>query len=118
MVLVQFNNNKTLKGHRLLMLTSTPVPPDYISILKSQFPDLDVVTVEQQWAATDAHTKIPDDVWKGTTILLTGSTVPAVEKAPVLQYVQLQSAGANHIIKNPLFTDTEVAFCTANGVHG
>ena len=35
-----------------------------------------------------------------------------------MAFVQLSSAGANFLPKMPLFAETEVPFCTANGVHG
>lgn len=62
--------------------------------------------------------------WKDVTILLTFTYLPQPKDAPKLQYVQLISAGANHILDHPLFRDgrgdgkEEVQFCTANGVHG
>ncbi|KAF3771303.1 hypothetical protein M406DRAFT_240378, partial [Cryphonectria parasitica EP155] len=59
--------------------------------------------------------------WKDVTILLTGYSrefLPEKDDVPKLQYVQLSSAGANAIVSDPLYTDTDVAFCTANGVHG
>lgn len=120
MVRVMINSNKTLKGHRLLFLSPTPVPPEYISSLKSQFADLDIVEFQHEWAAKEAHSsKIPAEVWEGVTILLTGSTLPKAEKAPVLEYVQLLSAGANHVLDNPFFQEKKgVSLCTANGVHG
>lgn len=63
--------------------------------------------------------------WKDVTILLTFTYLPQPKDAPTLQYVQLISAGANHVLGHPLFRDgrgdgeeEEVVFCTANGVHG
>lgn len=118
MVMVQINSNKTLKGHKLLLLIPWEPSSEYLARIQDQFPDLEIATHNHEWASTDAHTGIPDHVWKDVTILLTGSSLPEQKKAPKLEYVQLLSAGANHILKNPLFTDTEIAFCTANGVHG
>lgn len=67
----------------------------------------------------DEDVDIADDIdWSKATVLLTGPLVPAVGQAPNLQLVQLQSAGANYLLDNPLFKDTDVAFSTANGVHG
>ncbi len=32
--------------------------------------------------------------------------------------VQFTSAGINHVVKHPLFTDTDVPLCTVSGIHG
>ncbi|KAK0717858.1 D-isomer specific 2-hydroxyacid dehydrogenase [Lasiosphaeria miniovina] len=108
--------NKTLKGHKLLIATPWEVVPGFLDTLKAEFPDLEVVFHKIAWALEPAV--LGDDVFEDVTILLTFNTLPTPAQAPKLEYVQLMSAGANHILKNPLFTDTDVAFCTANGVHG
>jgi hypothetical protein len=48
---------------------------------------------------------------------MTYNVLPTRELAPKLQYMQLCSAGANHIHRLPLYEETDIAFCTANGVH-
>ncbi|KAJ0309610.1 hypothetical protein COL5a_010561 [Colletotrichum fioriniae] len=110
--------NKTLKGHKLLVLSQFPLPQEWLDRVHAEFPDLKVVHHELAWADKKPKDSFNHDEWKDVTILLTGSALPAIEDAPKLHYVQLQSAGANHILKDPLFKDTDVSFCTANGVHG
>lgn len=118
MVLVRYEKtppNKTLQGHKLLYLIAASWKPsqDEVEAVKQKYPDLQI-----QFAAKSDVTK---EEWKDVTILLTGSSqdgLPALEDVPNLQYVQLASAGANQIVTHPLFVDTDVAFCTANGVHG
>lgn len=111
--------NKTLKGHKLFLLAQAEPKQEYLDKLRSQFPDLKIATHVVEWHKTGAPEDIPDEEWKETTVLLaSGNFFPARELVPKLQYVQLQSAGANHILKKPLFADTDIAFCTANGVHG
>ena len=116
--------NKSLAGHKLLFLTGSPPPERYFEKLRSKFPGL-----KTEYRQTEWHAKVPGggadglsfttDQWKDVTVLLTGNALPdSREIAPKLQYVQLQSAGANMILKHPLFTGSDVAFCTANGVHG
>jgi hypothetical protein len=111
--------NKTLKGHKLLLLAPEAPKPEYLDELRRQFPDLEIVVHLVEWQTTVLPKEFPEDGWKDTTILLaSGNIFPARELVPKLQYVQLVSAGANHILKKPLFSDTDIAFCTANGVHG
>ncbi|KAK4644115.1 hypothetical protein QC761_301930 [Podospora bellae-mahoneyi] len=109
--------NKTLRGHKLLMVMPWEQPAEFIENLKAEFPGLQVVTYRQtEWDQTWAS--FPDEEWKDVTVLLTFTVLPTPEQAPKLEYVQLMSAGANHVLDLPIFKDTEVKFCTANGVHG
>jgi hypothetical protein len=121
--------NRTLKGHKLAVLLGVTGPPKILlgsvfleqetTELKSRFPDLAIVTV--QGVASDSESlrrKFPDERWEDVTILVTGSALPQVKHAPKLQYVQLQTAGANHLFNHPLYRDTDTSFCTASGVHG
>lgn len=112
--------NPSLDGHKLLVLLDSALPEHFFKEVQAKFPGLKVEHRRTAWTA-----KVPggdgftDDDWKDVTVLLTGNTFPASKEiAPSLQYVQLQSAGANMILKHPLFLDSDVSFCTANGVHG
>ncbi|OIW34685.1 D-isomer specific 2-hydroxyacid dehydrogenase [Coniochaeta ligniaria NRRL 30616] len=112
--------NKSLEGHKLLFLTHLAPPEGYFERLHAKFPGLKTEYRETPWPSrTPGGEGFTDHDWKDVTILLTGNAFPSSrEIAPKLQYVQLQSAGANMILKHPLFTDTDVVFATANGVHG
>lgn len=109
--------NPTLKGHKLLILSPDHPDPAELATLRERFPDLVIATFAVPWAVKVAENVTAAD-WEDVTILLTGNTLPPTpETAPKLQYVQLLSAGANLILDHPVFKDTDVAFCTANGVH-
>lgn len=119
MVLVRYDKtppNKTLQGHKLivLLLSSSYTPSDKdVEELRSKYPDLTVQVANQA--------DLTEEDWKDVTILLTGfsrATLPKKDEVPKLEYVQLTSAGANLVVSDPLFSETDVAFCTANGVHG
>lgn len=58
------------------------------------------------------------ELYKEVTILLTSDLLPLPGQAPNLKLVQLFSAGFDHLVEDPLFTGSDVAFATANGVHG
>jgi hypothetical protein len=109
-----------LDGDVLLITLPRAPAQKWIDHIEAKFPGLRVIYRELQWGnllAADALTK---DDWRSVTVLLTtGSSLPKnPADVPKLRYVQLFSAGANMIIKEPLFTDTDVVFATANGVHG
>lgn len=118
MVLVRYDKrppNKTLAGHKLLyLLTASWTPPsEDVEAVKQKYPGL-----ELQFSAKSDVTK---EQWRDVTIIVTGpypESLPDLDDVPHLQYVQLASAGANAIVKHPLYTNTDVAICTANGVHG
>lgn len=110
------SENPTLKGHQLLIIAATPPSSEWVDKVKKQHPDLDVVhSNKNPWGVNVTDEGID---WKDVTVLLTGPLVPSIEQSPRLELVQLQSAGANYLLDNPLFKDTDVAFSTANGVHG
>lgn len=119
MVIVRYEQsppNKTLQGQKLLYLLDGmwKISDEEIAAVKQKYPDLEI-----QFGAKPSD--ISKEEWKDVTILVSGSGpdgLPDKEDAPNLQYVQLASAGANSIVDHPLYTDTDVAFCTANGVHG
>ncbi|KAJ6788948.1 hypothetical protein PWT90_05200 [Aphanocladium album] len=101
--------NKTLKGHKLLLSDSRALPENALTRLRSSFPDLKV----QPFSKDDA------EPWADTTLALGNSfSLPSIEQAKRLEFVQLSSAGADGIIGKPIFDDTEISFCTASGVHG
>ncbi|WP_448593840.1 D-2-hydroxyacid dehydrogenase [Thermoflexus hugenholtzii] len=60
--------------------------------------------------------KIPLEVWREVEILYTFNTLPLPEWVPRLRWVQLHSAGADHVLEHPLFR-SPVEFTTASGVH-
>ena len=118
MTLIKMMENPTLAGHKLLVLTQWAPAESWLEDLQAKYPGLKVVYHHLGWSEKQPGEDFPHDEWKDVTILLTGNAIPSPETAPKLQYIQLTSAGANQILKNPLFLETDVAFCTANGVHG
>ncbi|KAI0103854.1 D-isomer specific 2-hydroxyacid dehydrogenase [Nemania sp. FL0031] len=109
--------NKDLVGHKLLILIESDLPNGYQEHLHAKFPGLQVVHARlNPWKDTTAL--VPGVDWATVTVLLTGPRIPTIEEAPKMQLIQLQSAGANYILDKPLFKDTKIPFCTANGVAG
>jgi hypothetical protein len=132
--------NPTLKGHQLLMVAVATPDDAWLQKIKRKYTDLDVVYVKKNpyslvvrnhrpstscassvsslSIVTDDEDEADEIDWSKATVLVSGPLLPAVGQAPKLQLVQLQSAGANVVLDSPLFKDTDVAFSTANGVHG
>lgn len=59
------------------------------------------------------------DVFKRTTYLATLFWLPQSAKdIPSIKLIQFFSAGTNHVAKHPIYTDSKIPLCSANGVHG
>ena len=111
----------TSSGAEDILLITAPRKPTqpWVERIQAKFPGLRVIYRDLQWGQTLPHDSLKDEEWDNVTVLLTTSSLPAsAAVVPRLRYVQLFSAGANLIIKQPLFTDTDIVFATANGVHG
>ncbi|PKS05017.1 hypothetical protein jhhlp_008383 [Lomentospora prolificans] len=106
------------KDHHVLLFLPWPAEEELLQHIRDQFPGISVSAYQVPWMDTVPPSSVPAEELEKATILVTGSVLPAREQVPNLGYVQLSSAGANHVLNNPLFTDTNIVFCTANGVHG
>ncbi|KAK1139124.1 hypothetical protein N8T08_001244 [Aspergillus melleus] len=100
----------------LILMPWTP-DPSWVSSLEHVSPGIQVHSYKTDHGTTEVPDEIPSEIWSKVTVLLTWKAFPTKELAPKLQYVQLLSAGCNHLPGVPLFEDTDVAFCTSNGVH-
>lgn len=111
--------NKGLYDH-VLLITAPWVPPQaWLDEVHARHPGLRVIFHQLGYGETLARQSLAEEDWTAVTILLTGGFgLPLPEQMPKLQYVQLISAGANMVLKQPLFADTNIVFATANGVHG
>lgn len=101
----------------LLILTHWTPPPPIIDAIQRAHPHLRILAFDVPWSGA-LPDDFPQDIWPSVTVLLTSTYLPKPEQVPRLRYVQLTSAGANQIVDQRLFLETELPFCTANGVHG
>jgi lactate dehydrogenase-like 2-hydroxyacid dehydrogenase len=59
------------------------------------------------------------DLLKRVNVLVTLSWLPPkASDVPNIDFIQFISAGTNHVAKHPIYTDTKIPLCSANGVHG
>jgi phosphoglycerate dehydrogenase-like enzyme len=59
---------------------------------------------------------LPPDVWSEVEVLCTFGVMPAQNQAPRLRWVQLISAGVDHVIDHPLLSG-EIVLTSASGIH-
>ncbi len=104
----------------LLITVPQKVPQAWIDRVQATYPGLRVVFRQLEWHKTLPAGAVTAEDWSKVAVLVTtGYALPVdVATVPRLRYVQLFSAGANTILTQPLFTDTDIVFATANGVHG
>ncbi len=61
--------------------------------------------------------QVPDSVWAETEVLYASRLIPLPEEAPRLRWIQLHSAGVNHLHDRPIFAAEDVAITTTSGIH-
>ena len=96
-----------------VVLITAPFEAGRLERLQSLSPELHI-----EWKPASVDRAVPDELWQSVEILYTSfaTVLPSQERAPRLRWVQLYSAGADPIVKAPLF-QADVTFTTASGVH-
>jgi hypothetical protein len=101
----------------LLAFVPWDLPSWFTDSVSTASPGIEVIGYRCGMYDKDVPPDIPEETWQSVTVFLTWNVLPAKELVPNLRYVQLLTAGCNHVAGNPLFEDTDIQFCTANGVH-
>ncbi|GKT94389.1 glyoxylate reductase [Colletotrichum tofieldiae] len=99
----------------LLVLMPWGLPEGLVEELKTKCLGIQIITYSVGFDDKVPPLEIPQATWDTVTALFTWMAFPTPQQAPNLQYVQLLTAGCNHVSAKPIFQDTEVVFCTANG---
>ncbi|EAT88128.2 hypothetical protein SNOG_04368 [Parastagonospora nodorum SN15] len=96
--------SKQMSGKKELVLCALPFPLEAakkaIALLEEEFNDVDI---EYYYTPQQKPTTIPDADAKAL---------------PNVNLIQFFSAGTNHIAQHPIYTDSKIPLCSANGVHG
>lgn len=104
----------------LLCLVPQPEPKGIVAALRKKFPDIDIIyhQVTFSHSVAEARADVPAHLWEKATILCTFNSLPDKDEAPHLDWLQLLSAGSNHIQGTPVWEDKDVTITTASGIHG
>lgn len=96
-----------------VMLITAPLDPGWLERFQSAAPELHV----KQWQQPEMEKEL-DDLWQNVEVLYTSfaTPLPTPEQAPRLRWVQLYSAGPDHILEHPLFASSTI-FTTTSGIH-
>lgn len=111
-----------IKDHVLCVL---PFPEDkeLLGKLRKRFPRIEFSYHQVTFAPYGEHDKsvmqVPESAWKEATVLTTLFSLPkSISDVPNLDWIQLFSAGSNHIQKNPIYKESDFTLTTASGIHG
>ena len=93
-----------------VVLITAHIEAYWLERLQRLSPNLQI----ERWPTRSAGA-MPDKLWQEVEILYTSfaTPLPSPEQAPRLRWVQLYSAGPDHILDHPLFS-TPVIFTTAS----
>ena len=97
-----------LADRPISVLVTMRFEPDLLDRLRAVSPRLRIESV--------ASKNVTDDQWRSAEVLYTFAALPRPAQAPAVRWVQLHSAGVEHLFGKPLF-DADVAFTTASGAH-
>ncbi|KAJ4372182.1 hypothetical protein N0V83_003955 [Neocucurbitaria cava] len=91
-----------------------------IDDLKKEYKDAEVHYYNSKFENGKMHPiDIPEDLLKRASYLATLFWLPSSASAiPNVKAIQFFSAGTNHVAKHPIYTDSKIPLCSANGVHG
>jgi len=93
------------------VLSTMTFPPEWLAEVATAS---DRVALEQIPAESAAE--LPADALAAAEVLYTGSAFPTAEQAPRLRWVQLDTSGADHVRRSPLWARDEVTVTSLAGV--
>ncbi len=93
------------------VLLTLPFAESQVEKLENVSPRLSISTYEAKNAEDLAG------VVEAVDVLYASRVLPQPEDAPQLRWVQLHSAGIDHLLHEPLYTGSEVTFTTTSGIH-
>jgi phosphoglycerate dehydrogenase-like enzyme len=97
-------------------LVNLPLPDERLAALRAVAPGWRIISRGAATPEQPGGSPIPNDLWRAAEVAYTFAYLPMPEQAPALRWVQLHSAGVDHISQQPLFA-SDVTFTTASGVH-
>jgi phosphoglycerate dehydrogenase-like enzyme len=63
------------------------------------------------------HPNVPDSAWEKAEVLYTNRPAPTPQQAPNLKWIQLHTAGMEHMIDKPIVTERDMILTSASGIH-
>ncbi|EUC48789.1 hypothetical protein COCMIDRAFT_33859 [Bipolaris oryzae ATCC 44560] len=107
-----------------LVLCTLPWPEDQASAgtqeLKEAFGDVEIKYYHTKYANGKIEPlDVPEEILRRASYLVTLFWLPPDDSSiPSVKLIQFVSAGTNHVANHPIYTDSKIPLCSANGVHG
>ncbi|KZF21618.1 D-isomer specific 2-hydroxyacid dehydrogenase [Xylona heveae TC161] len=105
----------------LVIAVFFPEDPRLVDIIRKAYPDLKITWVQSPDPGLGIAPGecVPRDVWESATILLTFKELPPKQEyVPNLKFVQIHSAGVDHVSKHPIVANSDITMATVSGIHG
>lgn len=84
-----------------------------IDPIATRFPYIEIVLFHAKTSS-----EVPESLWKCATILVTLFLLPTKpDLVPQLRWIQLTSAGVDHILGHPIFRESRISITTVSGIH-
>lgn len=100
-----------LADGQVLYLSTLAFPEQWLENLREVSDRLVVVQ-----RTCDRAEDVPDDLWQEVQILHTSTVFPHPCRSPKLAWVQLDTAGVDHVVNEPIWRDVTVPITTLAGV--
>ncbi|KAL4925522.1 D-isomer specific 2-hydroxyacid dehydrogenase family protein [Aspergillus undulatus] len=98
---------------RILLAFYREFPASFYEDIRSRFPDAEITPY-----TVELGKRIPGDLVRQSTIIVTLSNLPAPEDAKHIKFIHFFSAGLDKVINDPILTDSDVPVTTSSGIHG
>jgi len=106
-----------------LVLCTLPWPEERaargMKALQEAFGDVDVKYYHSVHSNGKSESLVvPEEILQRANYMATLFWLPSPKSIPNTKLIQFFSAGTNHVANHPVYTDSEIPLCSANGVHG
>lgn len=95
----------------VVYLSTLELPKAVLDAFASVSPRLRVHQVPSSSSAD-----VPSELWRAVQVLHTNNVLPSLEAVPKLAWVQLDTAGVDHVTNHAIWTQTSVPITTIGGV--
>ncbi|KAL4935277.1 hypothetical protein BDV06DRAFT_207354 [Aspergillus oleicola] len=98
---------------RILLAFHREFPDSFYDEVRAKFPDAEITPY-----TTELGKRIPSDIVKASSIIVTLGSLPDPEDAKHIKFIHFFSAGLDKVINDPILTDSDVPVTTSSGIHG
>ncbi|MFC8226367.1 D-2-hydroxyacid dehydrogenase [Streptomyces sp. NPDC057287] len=91
-------------------LSTLSLSDAWLDRLRQRHPRVEITQITAEKASD-----VPDEVWRRTRVLHTGAVFPDARQAPALQWIQLDTSGADHLKGTPTW-DLPVPITSIGGI--